>query len=86
MERKYLIKKSVSARHETCDYLLGQQKVRFAVGDRVQLRGAPFGAAGEVMRMERGKVVVFWGDLNFTSRHRKEHLVWAGKATDGDSR
>jgi hypothetical protein len=49
----------------------------FAVGDRVFLRGARFGAAGRVLRRERGKIAVYWPDLDFISRHRPESLMEA---------
>lgn len=47
----------------------------FAVGARVRLHGANFGAAGRVLRIEHGKVAVLWTDLDFISRHRPETLA-----------
>jgi hypothetical protein len=44
-------------------------------GTRVYLRGARFGAAGVVIRCEGQRVVIYWRDLDFFSRHRRETLV-----------
>lgn len=43
----------------------------FAVGDRVYLKGCPFGEPGRVLRMECGKVAVLWPSLGptYISRH-----------------
>lgn len=57
-----------------------------AIGDRVYLRGARFGASGKVMRMERGKAVVSWSDLNLITRHRPETLSLAGEVKRGETR
>lgn len=53
--------------------------VRIAVGNRVYLRGCRAGESGTVIKIERGKLVVFWADLDFWSRHRPESLVIAGE-------
>lgn len=67
----------------TIDLSLLQRESGFAIGDRVYLTGARFGAAGKVMRWERGKVVVSWSDLNLITRHRPETLRLAD---EGDTR
>lgn len=48
----------------------------FAVGDRVYLKGCPFGKPGRVLRLERGKVAVLWPDLGptYIGRHRPDAL------------
>jgi hypothetical protein len=49
-----------------------------ALGAKVHLRGARgCGAAGTVIRCERGRMVVYWPDLDFWSRHRPETLELA---------
>jgi hypothetical protein len=78
-----------------------KQGFSLVVGSRVYLHGASFGAAGEVLRFERGKVVVSWSDLNFISRHHPDTQILAEtnfdlsdscigsrpeKPTEGDSR
>lgn len=48
------------------------------LGSRVWLRAC--GSAGEpgtVVREERGRLVVYWRDLDFWSRHRPETLIVA---------
>ena len=62
------------------------QNCGFVAGDRVFLMGARFGLPGTVLRLERGKVVTYWGDMDHTSRHRPCTLILAGKVTDGDPR
>ena len=52
-------------------------KMVFAVGEAVFLKGARFGLPGRVLRNERGKVVVYWGDLDHLSRHRPITLMLA---------
>jgi hypothetical protein len=48
------------------------------VGSRVYLRGARgCGAAGVVIREEQKRMVVYWEDLDFWSRHRPESLELA---------
>jgi hypothetical protein len=47
----------------------------FAVGDRVYLRGARFGLPGTVLRMERGRAVIYWRDMDHISRHRPVTLM-----------
>jgi hypothetical protein len=48
----------------------------FAVGDRVYLKGCPFGEPGRVLRMERGRVAVLWPELGptYIGRHRPAAL------------
>lgn len=48
----------------------------FAAGDRVFLKGRPFGEPGSVLQIERGTVVVLWTGLGPTciSRHRSDSL------------
>lgn len=40
-----------------------------AIGSRVFLRGCAFGQPGTVVRIERTRAVVLWGDLDFLARH-----------------
>jgi hypothetical protein len=54
-----------------------EQPRTFAVGDRVFLRGARFGLPGTILRLERGRAVVFWEDLDHISRHRPVTLMLA---------
>jgi hypothetical protein len=54
-----------------------EQPHTFPVGARVYLRGARFGLPGVVLRQERGKVVIYWGDLDHISRHRPVTLMLA---------
>ena len=49
----------------------------FPIGVRVQLRGCHFGEPGAVLQIERRKVVVYWQDLDFLSRHGPDSLVLA---------
>jgi hypothetical protein len=46
-----------------------------AIGARVRLKGCNFGPPGRVLRHERRKVVVYWIDLDFISRHNLASLV-----------
>lgn len=46
-----------------------------AIGALVRLRGCNFGQAGRVLRHERRRVVVYWPDLDFISRHTPASLV-----------
>jgi hypothetical protein len=45
------------------------------VGSWVHLRGYQHGQPGTVLRFERRRVVVFWADMDFISRHPPEALV-----------
>lgn len=59
-----------------------------AIGAKVHLRGARgVGAAGTVIRFEDSRVVVYWRDLDFWSRHRPGSLELAQepRATDAVS-
>jgi hypothetical protein len=44
------------------------------LGDRVYLPGARFGEAGTVIRLEGGKLTVYWGDLDHWSQHVAQAL------------
>jgi hypothetical protein len=57
----------------------------FAVGDRVYLRGARFGLPGTVLRMERGRAVIYWRDMDHISRHRPVTLMRAEEKGDSDA-
>jgi hypothetical protein len=47
----------------------------FPIGAAMRLRGCAFGEPDAVLRIERCKVVVYWSDLDFLSRHRPESLM-----------
>lgn len=47
----------------------------FPIGAKVRLRACAFGEPGTVLRIERRKVVVYWPDLDFLSRHSAESLM-----------
>lgn len=51
----------------------------FPIGAKVRLRGCAFGEPGTVLRIERRKVVVYWHDLDFLSRHSPESLMQSGE-------
>jgi hypothetical protein len=53
------------------------ESLPFPIGAKVRLRGCAFGEPGTVLRIERCKVVVYWRDLDFLSRHRPESLILA---------
>jgi hypothetical protein len=57
----------------------------FVVGEAVFLKGARFGLPGRVLRNERGKVVVYWGDLDHLSRHRPVTLMRPEEKGDSDA-
>jgi len=63
----------------------GEAAGTFAIGQGVFLKGCPFGVAGKVLRHERGKVVIYWRDLDHISRHRQITLMRAESET-GDER
>ncbi len=44
------------------------------IGDRVYLKGCPFGEPGQVLRFERKRAIVLWPDSETTTRHRPETL------------
>jgi hypothetical protein len=50
-------------------------------GERIYLRAARFGQPGTVIRQQRGKLTVYWPDMDFWSRHRPEALEQAEGAT-----
>ena len=56
------------------------------VGARVHLRACRAGEPGTVIRAERGKLVVFWSDLDYWSRHKPEALELAPGSASGDAR
>ena len=45
-----------------------------SLGARVYLRACRAGEPGTVIREERGKLVVYWRDLDYWSRHLPEAL------------
>ncbi|HTW81927.1 MAG TPA: hypothetical protein VME23_20435 [Terracidiphilus sp.] len=50
------------------------------IGSKVHLRGARgVGAAGTVIRCEGSRLVVYWSDLDFVSRHKPESLEIASQ-------
>jgi hypothetical protein len=55
----------------------------FQVGDRVWLRGARFGLPGTILRLERGRAVVWWGDMKHISRHRANTLELVAGVSNG---
>lgn len=55
----------------------------FKVGDRVYLRGARFGLPGTVLRIERGRAVIFWSDMDHISRHRAYTLELVEGVSNG---
>ena len=59
-----------------------EQPCTFPVGCAVFLRGCRVGMPGVVLRQERGRLAVLWGDLgpSFIGRHRPETLIRADVA------
>lgn len=51
----------------------------FAIGAKVLLRHCAFGEPGTVLRIERGKLVVHWHDLDCLARHSPESLMLAAE-------
>ena len=51
----------------------------FSVGDRVYLRGCRVGEPGRVIRLERGKTVILWQDLDYIGRLSTASLISADK-------
>jgi hypothetical protein len=49
----------------------------------VYLRGARFGLPGTVLRIERGKVVILWSDIDYLARHRPNTLELVEGVNDG---
>lgn len=47
------------------------------VGARVFLRACRHGEPGTAIRRERGRVAVFWPDMDFVSRHKEDSLELA---------
>ena len=45
------------------------------VGSKVYMRGLRHGEPGTVIRIERGRMVVLWGDMDFIARHPASSLV-----------
>ena len=57
-----------------------------AIGAKVFLKGGRgCGKPGTVIREERGRLVIFWEDMDFWSRHRPDSLELAEVRTT-DSR
>lgn len=56
-------------------------------GDKVFLRACRTGEPGMVIRQERRKVVVYWADMDYWSRHpvASLELASAGVLADGDA-
>ena len=44
-------------------------------GAKVFLRGCPYGKPGTVLKIERGRAVVYWHDLDFLARHKPASLM-----------
>jgi hypothetical protein len=49
-----------------------------ALGCRGHLKACRTGEPGTVIREERGKLTIYWADLDFWSRHQPESLDLAG--------
>lgn len=49
------------------------------VGSEVYLRSFRHGQPGRVIRIERGRMVVLWGDLDYVARHPERSLIEAIK-------
>jgi hypothetical protein len=47
------------------------------LGSEVFIKGCPRGTPGVVVRFERNRVVVWWADLDYLSRHTEETLMVA---------
>lgn len=45
------------------------------VGSKVRLRGCKHGEPGTVLRIEHGRLVVLWGELDFLARHHPKSLI-----------
>lgn len=45
------------------------------IGSRVRLKGCSDGRPGTAIKVERRRLVVFWHDLDFLSRHHPDSLV-----------
>lgn len=56
------------------DTMATESAIEIGPGSRVYLRACRTGEPGTVIRTERGKLTVYWGDLDFWSRHRPEAL------------
>jgi hypothetical protein len=51
----------------------------FKVGARVVMKCCPQAHPGRVTGSRRGKVLVYWDDLNITARHKPDSLLLAGE-------
>jgi hypothetical protein len=49
-----------------------------SIGSEVHIKACPHGTPGVVVRFERNRVVVWWSDLDYLSRHKEETLMEAG--------
>jgi hypothetical protein len=45
------------------------------VGARVYLSDCPHGQPGTVVKLERGRAVVYWRDLDSMAKHNPESLI-----------
>ncbi len=50
-------------------------------GDKVFLRACRTGEPGTVIRQERGKLTVYWRDMDYWSKHHPESLEIAVAGT-----
>jgi hypothetical protein len=53
----------------------------FPIGAKVLLRACAVGEPGTVLRVERGKLVVLWHDLDHLARHGPESLMLTAAVT-----
>jgi hypothetical protein len=49
-----------------------------SLGSEVFIKACPHGTPGVVVRLERNRVVVWWSDLDYLSRHNEESLTEVG--------
>jgi hypothetical protein len=56
----------------------GDERPAFSIGDPVFLQACKFGEPGRVIRIERGKLVILWSDLDYIGRHRPDSVAHAG--------
>ena len=49
----------------------------FPIGSRVYLRACVVGEPGMVLRKEHSRLVVYWADMDFLSRHPEAALILA---------
>jgi hypothetical protein len=46
-----------------------------SIGSEVFIQACPHGTPGVVVRFERNRVVVWWTDLSYLSRHKEDTLI-----------